>query len=157
MKARLSKGRKILAVALVILIGLPIVAYAALNILIATVASKRHSTIVAAAKNADIIRLEEFLGSEILNQAALAPKDASEVLAAFPFHHGIGGLSVKRCFIPHHRIAFLSGNSSNTVTICFHCDQIRLDEGGIFGLPQTWREGLSKLFAAHRVPVRDDY
>ncbi len=78
-------------------------------------------------------------------KVVLSPAQIASLRGAvsnFPEPRGTG---VKKCsFVDHHSIEITGQNSNvTTLNICFHCGQLRLDQGNVYEMPAYWRSSLS--------------
>jgi hypothetical protein len=118
---------------------------------------QQQKRMVAAIRTAERVTLEEYRGDEVLTLREIPQRAREGVVAAVPYYV-IFPLSLKLCFKPHHRIAAVTPNvSTNTLLICFLCDQGRYDDGAIFDMPREWTRNLRGLLETNGVPVRDEY
>ncbi len=115
--------------------------------------------VLSAVRSAQSVRLEEIGGGdmELLNAVELSPEQRKEVASAMPLLPDVGTFGMfKLCFVPRHQIVARGPAGQDFVfQVCFECDQVRVQEGLIFGTPVFWRSPLRRLFTEHKIPVRD--
>lgn len=116
--------------------------------------------IASALRSASSVRLEEFVFQTVLTSRPLTPSEFDHVTDALPILPDLGipgGYTM--CFIPHHRVVITDRATQHdtTLTVCFHCDEVRLSGHQIMMTPYVWRRSLRQLFARHNIPIRDQY
>ena len=143
----LPKRRSIiLGIVLVFFIGWPTI-----------LAIKIRWQVAGALSHAKSVRLEEFLGHDVLTSVELPRPEWTQVVAAMPIVPDIGvpGI-VKMCFIPHHRIVIVGERGKRfEVVACFMCDQAATTKTGIFATPYLWCNRLRHLFTDYHIRIRD--
>lgn len=115
----------------------------------------RHR-VLSAVRSAQSVRLEEFRGGEVLTKVELTSQQREAVRRALPIVPDIGlpGM-IALCFVPHHRVVTRdAAGQESAFTICFGCDEARVERGAIFMTPFLWRSSLRRLFTDHQIPVR---
>jgi hypothetical protein len=112
----------------------------------------------SALKQAESVRLEEFVFHVPLASVELPRPQWSEITAHLPMVPDVGVPgSVKLCFIPHHRIVITGPHQQQFIfTVCFGCDQATVGNSGIFALPYLWSTPLRHLFMSHQIRIRSD-
>ena len=117
----------------------------------------RHG-IAAALREAGSVRLEEFAFHRTLATVELPRAEWPQIVAALPVvpDFGMPGL-VKMCFIPHHRIVVTDRQGGQReFTVCFQCDQLKVDRTRIRATLYLWQGSLRRLFRSHQVLIRSD-
>jgi hypothetical protein len=135
------------------LVALAVLFVVGLTIASLVVSGQRRKELLRMIASAEKIQMEEFVGRRVIssNIVNTAAKGEFEKI----FSGGSTGLpSLKLCFVPHHRIVATTATATNTLTICFGCDQGRLDNGAIFDLPAKWHAPLREAFRSRGIPVR---
>ena len=119
---------------------------------------QKQKRMAAAIRSAERVTLEEYRGHETLTLREIAPAKRSQIIDALPFYV-IFPMSLKLCFVPHHRITAATPNvSTNTLLVCFGCDQGKfVNSSALFDLPPEWSRNLRQLFQQNGVPIRDEY
>jgi hypothetical protein len=121
----------------------------------------RHR-VVSAIRSPQSIRLEEFIGIQLLTKVELTHGQYEAVASALPIRPDIGapGMPPRLCWMPHHRVVMTNADGNEvSFEVCFKCDQVAFDKERIWDTPYLWRASLRKLFTDHGVPVRakDEY
>lgn len=152
-----SGVRKILRLTLIILavcVGAVVLILGLAIMISAHYSAKRHQELVSAITGATEIRLQEFVGSTILTNKPVDLSETNALVNAFGGRHGHLPFSIKMCFVPHHRIITTSQSATNEITICFGCDQVRLNKGTICDLPSELHQPVREIFTSRGIPVR---
>jgi len=119
----------------------------------------KRRQIAEAVRGAARVRLEEYTTFRRLKSEPLAAADFHEVVEALPvtWQVGIPGL-VMYCYVPHHRVVITDAQGrETTLGVCFGCNQLKLDRGGVWNAPEAWQQPLRALFLRHEVPIRERY
>ena len=115
----------------------------------------RHQ-VLSAVRSAQSVRLEEFRGGVVLTKVELTSEQRAAVRAALPIvpDTGLPGV-IALCFSPHHRIIARDASGEEfTFTVCFGCDEAKIEQGSIFMTPLLWHSSLRQLFTDHNIPIR---
>lgn len=120
----------------------------------------RHS-ILQAIDSAKVIRVTEHSNEldfvprqktgyreEIFQQLDLSPGQASALRRALPLAPDFSGSVFQACaFEDHHRIEIISSSGAIfRLDLCFHCGELRIDEGDQQIMPGGWDRSLKKFF-----------
>jgi hypothetical protein len=90
---------------------------------------------------------EEERPERVLKQFDASPAQVQELRNSIGASLTTGVGLRNRCFDPHHRLGIHAADGkTETVEICFLCQNYRIGEGGPIPLPAGWSDALSALF-----------
>jgi hypothetical protein len=153
-KSGVRKFLRSILIILAVCVGAVVLLLASAIMISAHYSAKRHQELVNAITGATEIRLQEFVGSTILTNKPVDLSETNALVNAFGGRRGYLPFSMRMCFVPHHRIITTSQSATNEITICFGCDQARLNKGTICDLPSNMHQPVREIFTSRGIPIR---
>jgi hypothetical protein len=126
-------------------------------VLPAAIRFSRTRRILNEIRSSDSVCIEEFLDGTVLERKTLDEAQRAALESVLPriVPHGFP-VSLKLCFVPHHRIIMQSSDETMfDVTVCFGCDQARHTDSEIYDMPVSASKSLREFLEANGIPVRE--
>jgi hypothetical protein len=118
----------------------------------------RHQ-VLSFVDSAQSVRLEafsRFARPPKIITVELNAEQRKAIASAMPIVPDIGiPFLEKLCFVPHHRLIARGADGKEFVfLICFGCDQVKINDGMILGMPFLWDSSLRNLFTEYKIPLQ---